>query len=266
MLDLTTNDYNVYTANMNKSMYDKLFFVDKIDTDEVDTLVDYGCADGSFIQAARQFLPDFKFLGYDIDPTMLKLADAKIPDGFFTNDWNKIKNRINIDKAVLNLSSVIHEVYSYCNETEIQEFWDRVFNSGFKYITIRDMVKTNYLPLFIIDRFVDFEKRLISDPDLYANYGQRWASFKQYWDVADQRQIIHFLMKYRYKKNWGKEVKENYIPLTYREIIDKIPQNYKIIYTDCFTLTYLKRTIRHDFDIDLTEIPTHMKFVLRKKD
>ena len=43
-------DYNAYNGRMELSMMDKLFFVDKVDTD---LIVDFGCANAVLLKAIR---------------------------------------------------------------------------------------------------------------------------------------------------------------------------------------------------------------------
>ena len=44
---------NVYNDGMRKSMLDKIWFLDKIDG-SIDTIYDYGCADGSLLKIDRK--------------------------------------------------------------------------------------------------------------------------------------------------------------------------------------------------------------------
>ena len=48
------NDYNVYSSGMKKSIKDKLFFEGLVE--HVDTVIDFGCADG---QMLKQLYEDF---------------------------------------------------------------------------------------------------------------------------------------------------------------------------------------------------------------
>lgn len=45
------NNIDVYTSGMQKSLANKLFFVDKVD--DIDTVIDFGCADGSLLREIR---------------------------------------------------------------------------------------------------------------------------------------------------------------------------------------------------------------------
>lgn len=81
---------------------------------------------------------EYRYIGYDISDAMLSAACENVPSAEFYSDWNEIK--VDFADSLLNISSTLHEVYSYGTKTEIDEFWKRVFGSGFKYITIRDMM------------------------------------------------------------------------------------------------------------------------------
>ena len=71
-------------------------------------------------------------------------------------------------------------------------------------------------------------------------------------------------MKYKYKKNWKREVKENYFPMPVEELLSRIPKNYEIVYKDVYVLPYTKQSIKNDFDIDINDT-THIKLILKRK-
>ena len=64
---------NVYNDGMRKSMLDKIWFLDKIDGG-IDTIYDYGCADGSLLKIVGEICPSMKLIGYDILPPLLKIT------------------------------------------------------------------------------------------------------------------------------------------------------------------------------------------------
>ena len=61
-----------------------------------------------------------------------------MPECKFYKEWNEIA--MDPKETLINISSTLHEVYSYGTEASVAEFWERVFGSGFKYIAIRDMM------------------------------------------------------------------------------------------------------------------------------
>ena len=129
-----------YIEGMNYSMRDKLFFTEMLN---FDVIVDFGCADGTFLEELSKINPGVKLIGYDLDDTMLSKAKSRLgKKGLFTNDWNEaIRFTSGSKNPLLNLSSVIHEVYSYSTSNVISKFWkEQVFGGDFRYITIRDMI------------------------------------------------------------------------------------------------------------------------------
>ena len=136
--DTPIADLNVYLGRMQKSVFDKLFFLDKV-FEPFDNIVDFGCANGELIKAISLFFgDDYNYYGYDISEPMIEAARSNAPFASFCTDWSELD--IPFEKSLINISSTIHEIYSYCAAAQIEEFWDRVFKSGFKYIAIRDMM------------------------------------------------------------------------------------------------------------------------------
>lgn len=249
-----------YINGMSKSISDKLFFLDKIDTD---LIVDFGCADGTILSEIQKRRPNIKLIGYDIDEEMISRAKSKNPKILFTSSWDKVISEISTSKSpTLNLSSVIHEVYSYSTSRVIKDFWEnKVFGSGFKWITIRDMIPSTEISKKKSQEFENDVKKVkeLSDPKYLK-------SFEDKWGIIDDnyRTFTHYLLKYRFKENWEREVLENYLPVGLETLKKKIPTNYKITHEDSFILPYLKKTIREDFDIELKS-STHTKMIIQRK-
>ena len=102
-------NYDEYTLGMQKSLDDKLFFMNMVD--DIDTVLDYGCADGSLLKEIGKRIKGCNLIGYDIDDTMISKAKENVPDCVFDESFCNCKNYVQ-GKTLLNLSSVIHEVYS----------------------------------------------------------------------------------------------------------------------------------------------------------
>ena len=267
------SDYGAYTDGMRKSMADKAWFLDKIDGANV--IVDYGCADGALLQYISDAMPRvFELAGIDIDEEMLKLASTNLsincnqPVCLYNTAEFNLYFAEDINRVCLNCGSVIHEVYSYGTPESIEEFWNFAFSSGFRYIAIRDMgmskvdisqsqsVFDNAFEKIIYrnrtsdeetDRFVEFLEQIYGD------------------DIVSWRDIVHYLLKYRYVSNWSREVKENYLPLLTEEILLKIPSSYRVKYYDHYTLPFLKDQVMKDFGIELNT-KTHYKLLLERID
>jgi hypothetical protein len=248
-----------YIDGMNFTMKDKLFFVDIID---FDVIVDFGCADGTFLYEISKIKPKVKLIGYDLDDVMLNKASLKLgKKATLTDSWEEvIKQTTGYKNPLLNLSSVIHEVYSYSNSMDISFFWkNQVFGNDFKYITIRDMIPSLDIDKQDINSFKEDVKkvRLKSDKFYLKSFENRWG------DINDNyRTFIHYLMKYRFTDNWEREVNENYLPVSLETIKTKIPQYYKIVYEKNFLLDFLKTQVKKDFNVELTH-STHTKMIVK---
>lgn len=247
-------EYGVYNERMQKSLADKLFWLDKVD---VESVVDYGCAGGSLLRELERST-SLKTVGYDIDEKMVVTAQEEC-NAFCSLEWEECLSKVDVDKSILNVSSVIHEVYSYAEtEGDIEVFWSRVFDTGFKYIAIRDMCVDEVILGYpaIQDAF-----KVRTGTDLI-----QLEDFERHWGRIDnQRNLIHYLLKYKYRENWSREVKENYLPLTYQQLISMVPTDkYEVLVSENYTLPYLKEQVRTDFAIDLIDA-THVKLLLRRK-
>lgn len=259
MCPVEINDYDQYTSGMSKSIWDKLFFMDKLDND-IKSVIDYGCANGILLEEIHRLVGDeYKLIGYDINEDMIQNAKIRLGEDYeFFLNFQECLNKVDTENTILNLSSVIHEVYSYSREDEIEQFWKNVFESGFKYISIRDLCLSNSANRKVCMN--DYTKLICKAHSCQIDdYEQIWGS------LQDNRNLIHFLMKYRYIANWDREVHENYFPLPLEELLRKIPiDRYEIIYFEHYNLPFTQKKIKEDFDIVITD-RTHVKLLLQIK-
>jgi hypothetical protein len=250
-------DYNTYNLGMKKSIRDKLFWEGLID-DHVTGICDFGCADGQLLAMVHSDFPEWSLYGVDNDPHMRDLATEVIPEAMVFDRLTAMCNITNQDHQILSITSVIHEVYSYCSEEEIDHFWDDVFSIGYRYVAIRE---------FALSRTVngvtdinDYQKLLAKGfPEQIADFESIWGS------VHDRKNMIHCLMKYRYLANWSREVRENYFPISLEDLLAKIPDTYEIMYFNHFSLPFNREKIREDFGIELKD-NTHVKLLLKRKE
>lgn len=250
-------DLFLYTTEMRKSLIDKIFFMDKIDN-SVKTILDYGCADGALVGFLANLFPETNFIGYDMSEAMIE--DAALDYGGLPNVkfYSELPDNIDYQTASLNLSSLIHEIYSYSTPNFIEKFWKFVNESGFKYLTIRDMCldQTAHRPSL---------KEDILKVRRFCSAIQIEEFEKEHGSIYDNYNLIHFLLKYRYQINWSRECKENYLPLTLEQFINKINSNYELIYFDHYILPFIAQKIKEDMDITVKDY-THLKMIFKRKD
>lgn len=251
-----------YNSEMIKSLVDKAFFIDKI---QADVFVDFGCADGALISFLYSLFPDKKYVGYDISEDELKLARTAVATASWFSEWDQVIETLKQLKdqgktVALILNSVIHEVYSYSNPNEVEQFWNRIFgddaNQLFDWVVIRDMS---------VSRSVNRQSDTLNvvrvkqrfDQFKLMQYESHWGSINENWS------LVHFLLKYRYTENWEREVRENYLPLNYEDLLARIPNNWDPTYHEHFTLPFIRQQVLKDFNIDLQD-RTHVKLILRR--
>lgn len=246
-----------YNAGMKKSMMDKMFFIDKVNAE---VFVDYGCADSVLIQFLHNLFPEFEYFGFDISSEMIEEAKKTNPgmeDHFFT-DWDALQAQVKATgkKSAVILSSIIHEVYSYGTSQDVGSFWDRVFLDGFDFIIVRDMMPGMSMnkPSDINDVAKVFRK---ADRKQLYDFQQTWGS------VENNKNLIHFFLKYRYNDNWEREVKENYLPVNREQFLSMLPDNYEITFHEHYVLPHLFTQVQMDFGLEIKD-NTHLKLILKR--
>lgn len=258
-MPLPISDQEVYDMKMRMSLLDKAFFMAYCDTD---FYVDFGCGDGSLMRLLSVMFPEKQFLGFDNIAHANREWQNDHNNIYITTHFGEVRGYLNDviprRSSTFIASSVIHEIYSYCDETEIKQFWDRTFKAEHNFIAIRDFSVSKLEAHVQTPASVEKKIRERANPDHLKSFENKWGK------IDHNKQAIHFLLKYDYGNNWEREVNENYLPLHTEGLMEKIPSDYEIIYKDHYVLPYLKDKVFKDFGLNLTT-PTHIKLVLRKK-
>ena len=248
------NNMQVYNAGMRKSMLDKLWWIDKID-DGVNSVVDYGCADGTLLSMVHEIHPELMLYGYDFNEDMIELAITNVESGKFSNNYDKIVAASG-SESILVASSVFHEIENYSPDVNAE--YDRIFGNKYKYIAIRDM-------------FISEKSYGTADPLTVAKVRQQFDynklhEFESHIGPIDYNEnLLQFFLTYRYKENWDREVRENYFPYTVEQFLYRIPNDYEVVYFEHYLLPFIREQVFKDFSVQLKE-PTHGKILLRRKD
>lgn len=187
---------------------------------------------------------------------MVQLAKRRT-NGYVTSIYGDALDHLDPSESLLNLSSVVHEVYSYSPAYARKEFWDDVFGRGFKYVTIRDFCLGGFGPALADTE--DYQKVKAK-----ANKKQVEEFEKNFGSLRYEVNFVHFLMKYRYVENWEREVKENYFAINL-EMIEDIAQQYgyEVMFKEHYMLPFTRDRVKEDFDVNLPE-NTHVKFIFKK--
>ena len=249
----TIPDINGYNTRMSMSLIDKIYFMDKIG--DANLIVDFGCADGAILKHLAKLFPDYQYVGFDISPEMLEIARNGSPSNItYTSNWDEVLKLIEGKKAAITLSSLIHEVYTYCSEKEVEEFWGRVWNSCFSYVVIREMMVSKSASRQS-DPIAVARIRQCYDKNKLQEWETQWGSLTENWS------LVHFLLTYRYTENWEREFRENYLPVALEDFFPLIPPKYYPTFMEHYTLPFNRKTIEQDFGIQLQD-RTHLKLIL----
>lgn len=289
---ITNNE--IYLDNMSKSFGDKAWFLKYIPKG-IDTLVDFGGGTGDFAKFCQKKMPGLKCAVIDNNASF---SDKAKENGFITaSDLQQLRDSKTVDfnKSVLNMSSVIHEIYSYADPfyDDVGVFWTDVKKCGFKAISIRDMsFDEQSMRNAPIDAIVwVYQNVLKSDTIFYKNipFKDITDSFEEVWgnicDVSSKKvnfkQLIHFLIKYRYQENWSREVEENYLPVSKQKLANILTSmGYKFIHKESSKLEFYGKCWKKDFKLSIPDndgyrqqflswlltLDTHIKWFLVKAD
>lgn len=256
-----------YLGGMQKGISDKLFFLNHI---HPAVIVDFGSADGSVVAEIHQRKPNIKLIGYDISPDMLELSKQKHPGITFIEKWDEVVAEVrNKPNTCLLLSSVLHEVYSYSDTEGVEQFWKNIMSAGFEYIVVRDTIPSRDIEEVAHDRFkqdVEIVRDVVTkqgNEELIQDYENRWGSLDKSY-----KNFVRFVLMYRYRDNWSRERLEDYLPISYEQLLDLFlgewENHYRIIYDKQFKFKPIQRSFDRDFGVSLRK-DLHLKLILRKR-
>lgn len=280
-------DFTFYTSEMEKGMQDKLFFLKFLPKHKWYNFLDFGCANGKTLEAIsiarnpkneRQWYDTF--CGYDKSEEMIQLARSQWQGHSdyvqFVTDWDK---RYETEKdTVLILSSVLHEIYSYCRPEGIEKFWKDIYEAKPNYIVIRDMCWSADMDREIFEPGINGERGLgFDDRDFHfisnfvKNSGVKKYQIDEFEDkwgtIYNVKNFLHLLLKYRYVVNWERELRENYFAVSDTELLRRIQTSeYNILYFERFQLPTIEKFTQVKFKENKINDNTHIKIILKRKE
>lgn len=249
-------NYNAYNEAMKTTVGDKLWFLPMI-SQEVDTIVDFGCADGSLMVEIERLYPNrFRFIGIDIDDVMIGCAinnaKAFAERTTFAHSIEDVAATIKMNNCVLVLNSVVHEICSYLTYIERYKLFDDFAKAGFKYIAIRDMHLQEWDELTNQIKSFDWYKH----QDLY----KMWAN-QHYYSKDDVNLSIEFMLKYRYRHNWTRECAERYL-WNWSEMFYQFFGDKEIFETD-FYVPFIFKALNEEYCTNILPFNTHKKMLIK---
>lgn len=274
-------DMKVYTERMEQSMFDKVWWLDKID-ESIDTVVDFGCADGALFDFLEHIAPGrFKtYVGIDDNEDFICDFFMRAQHGGYTRKtWLRRSlveaerdKLFNGSRAILVMNSVVHEIMSYHNSYYHDILTKHIRRAGFAAIAIRDM-EVSYEgdcdPTWVRST-VAYIARREELKDLFANHMKNYHGYFDNYPDSDasenlkkQNMLKEFLLKYRYKENWERESKETYLWPVRLLVLERL-NDYDIGWSNTYFIPWIWRRIETDIGM-VTPIETHVQILLEKK-
>lgn len=253
MIDIT--DFKKYLSSLKNTFIDKAFFVEKLPED-INVIIDYGCADGSFLMFLNNIYGDrFEYYGVDNNHGFIEMCNHNGIKCVECLDELKV----NYEKTCINFSSSLHEIFMYTSPATFFTSLIQQCNKHFpKIISIRDMyIKNTHDTLdkeFILYCMYHFVK----------NYPAKFSDFLNSFSginfLNDNRECIHFLLKYMYDANWEKEKFEDYLSFTknYQSLENFFSNHYEKKWNFEYLLPYLMKKWKNDGIID-DDIETYIR-------
>lgn len=253
------SDTEVYLKRMQVGMYDKCWWVDKI-YPEVDTVIDFGCADGSLWEVIKVLCPQItKYYGIENNKEFFSILDNKLIPHY--SSLESLPKDIDWGRTIMVMNSVVHEICYYRSYVEFMVFLKAIRDKGVRHIGIRDMCY-NIKEYDYLDN--DFYDKIMNSK--YSNM------FKQYLnscnDLADEylANQVEFFLKYTYRENWDRECEEKYLWDWDFFTKTAIGDTMRIEVNQPFRIVPQIRQIEKDFGIKFPDsLNTHRKMFLTKE-
>jgi len=238
----------IYLERMSKPLQEKLRVARYIPS-SAQNVLDVGCADGTVTIALARMFPEVQFYGIDLEDAFLQKAKESAKkqgvknvqfENIYLRDLLARKERFD---AVI-FMSVLHEFYSYGEGISsvlkaLADAHELLVPGG--EVIIRDMIlneEVKEMPAGSVVKKVKAKKEMAG----------RLEDFKKHHGPDSIYCLNHFLLKYFYKENWEREVKEHYVPVTfeqYNNIFNLLDMDLGV--RDSYLIPFLKNKWHEDF-------------------
>ena len=252
-------DSRGYLERMEKSMREKLFFLEHIDLDNK-IIIDFGAANGALAKEIMNTNPiNMTYFCVESNEEFFKECEIlKVLGVHIVHDLTEVemwlKNNKDNREVVLICSSVMHELTQKMQRNVVRfsrEYCD--------YMIVRDMFyEYNSIP---DEREKDILEKIIClapRPDLMQQFF--------YLRGISKKTMAEYLLKYSYVENWNTEVNEKYLDvdwiiIKYFETEEVKPE---IVYERYYTNNFIAGRVYNTFGINMNWC-THGQLILKMK-
>lgn len=254
-------DSNGYLKRMEKSIREKLFFINHMDLNNK-IIIDFGAANGALvkelinmnfenttyccIEKNKEFFEECKKLEKEKTADMCVFGSLTEVEKWL--EYNKQETR----EVILICSSVMHELTSKMQRDVVsfsREYCD--------YMVVRDMFyEYDSIP---DEREKDILEKIIClapRPDLMQQFF--------YLRGLSKKSIAEYLLKYSYVENWNTEVNEKYLDVDWVNIkyFETKEVEVKVIYENYYTNSFIASRVYDTFGIRM-DWYTHGQIILK---
>jgi hypothetical protein len=236
--------------------------------EDVAAFVDFGCSDGSLfsaLDALGRFPIESVGFGYDHNLTAIEQAaeNCTAPGAYFSADLEDIITRAQSWRRqfngplVLILSSVMHEVLS---TSTLGDFMDSVvFPLDPDIIVFRDMAPTR--SAFYAPAPPPLRRQIEANPELAFRLRHFTA---RYGEISTVANLLHFLLKAPYERDWMAEMEENYFPISATSWVDALGPRYELRFFDHHQPAHIQERME-SLCGGFIDQPTHLCMILERK-
>ena len=253
-----TEEYTkIYCESMAKSLDDKLFFLNEIDINDYDYIVDFGCADGRILEVLDERLTNKKTILVGIEKNKV-MADQLVLLAARTKHTMLVSTKLIIDDEIFNLlkredkknliifSSVLHE-YDWKNFKQFFILFDT--------IVMRDM----QCPEKFWYKVTESTRSLVTKDfpgELLAKLERKYGY------INDLERLYKYFLMYRYADNFDHELQEDYFSIIWENLKEWLTYDYvfHVLYEKDYILPFIKQDIKTKFGYEL-KYPTHKQII-----
>lgn len=263
--------------DMEKSLGSKLFWLPHVPLDDLELVVDYGCANAAMLKAIKPTVPDDCFLvGIENNVDMQAAACQNFVDidaiysTLAAAEWHIFDERRPGRKSALILSSVLHEVDG--GPLAWWAHFKSLYGRHFDYIVFRDMS----IPLWaaaaptpqawlarIFQCGWDSETFAIVEDTLFRHHGMSLME-----GTPTIPAFIHGMLKAVHKMDYNHEAGENYLSAGGTDLQEAIMETHRpVLVRRTLTRFFADFCMRHGVDLSQSgagPIRTHLECVYRR--
>lgn len=246
----------IYKERMAYTMtrQEKLFFLDEVNLQNYDYIIDFGGANGRLIfevQRNVDFADTTKFFIVDKNPEME--SEYPLKNCQYVRSLDELQQHKLYGRVAIIFSSVLHE----CSDSDVDEIAN-FCQEKCNLVIARDM----FFECEDKESFEQYENTPVLNKIRSNPIWQRMFEDIKAKGKSAKETIYEFFLKYEYVENWVTEVCEDYFSNGIEKLKNKL-NGWKTLVDFNYILPYKLQKVKEDFGVNLTNT-THKELILKK--